>query len=197
MTKSFTIIPINGELRIHDLEIGERLGFADPRMIRKLIKGNTEKLNKISVLYAERKPSGDQGGRPATEYYLTAAQAAFIVMNCETGLATNAKLALSSALTQSLDIIRAMESFDVPDDLPDMFVYAIREKDTGNIKLGISRDPKQRLKQLQTGNSSQLELVAYRKAENRYRDERAIHAAADAHRLHGEWFSSSVIGVMQ
>ena len=111
-----------------------------------------------------------------------------------------AKLAMDSMLSQVSDyrkIIEALNGFEVPDDLPDMFVYAIREKDTGNVKLGISRDPQQRLRQLQTGNSSELELVAYRKAENRFADERAIHADADAYRLRGEWFSAGAVEVLQ
>lgn len=48
----FTLTPIEGEMRIHDLELGRKLGFADPRMVRKLIKSNSEKLNSFSVLYA-------------------------------------------------------------------------------------------------------------------------------------------------
>jgi phage antirepressor YoqD-like protein len=81
---SFTLVQINGELRIHDLEIGRRLGFADPLMIRKLIKSNAEKLNKISVLYAAEKTPSEHGGRPATEYYLDRKQSIFICMKSET-----------------------------------------------------------------------------------------------------------------
>jgi len=111
-----------------------------------------------------------------------------------------AKVAIDLLVSQVSDyskIIDALSSFEIPDDLPDMFVYAIREKDTGNVKLGISHDPEQRLRQLQIGNSSELELVAYRKAENRFADERAIHADADAYRLRGEWFSAGAAEVLQ
>lgn len=96
------------------------------------------------------------------------------------------------------ELLEALEAFDIPDDLPsDMFVYAIKERDTGHLKLGISRDPRQRLKQLQTGNSSELELVAVRPALNRFADERALHADAEAYRLRGEWFSAGALEVMQ
>lgn len=94
-------------------------------------------------------------------------------------------------------VLNGLQDFEVPDDLPDMYVYAIQEIDTGNIKFGISRDPLKRLSALQTGNSSQLELVACRKAENRFEDERALHADASEYRLRGEWFSMGALEVMQ
>lgn len=85
-------------------------------------------------------------------------------------------------------ILDALYNFEVPADLPEMYIYAIREQRTGNIKLGISRDPQQRLLQLQTGNSSELELVAYRKASNRFFDERRLHQQAQDRHVRGEWF---------
>jgi hypothetical protein len=98
-----------------------------------------------------------------------------------------------SKITELDEIIEALTSFEVPDDLPDMYVYAIRETETGRIKLGISKDPENRLKQLQIGNSQALELVAYRKAENRYKDELAVHIANDPLRIRGEWFDAGVV----
>lgn len=112
----------------------------------------------------------------------------------------HAESALEVLLAQVSDskaILKALRDFEVPDDLPDMYVYAIREKDTGNIKLGISRDPEARLRQLQTGNSSELELVAHRPAVNRFADERAIHANAATYRLKGEWFKGAALEVLK
>ncbi|PQJ95611.1 hypothetical protein [Chromatium okenii] len=74
---TLTLTPINGELRIRDIDLAKRLGFADPRMIRKLIKSNKEKLSEFSVLKVATKNFGDQGRRPATEYYLDQNQAIF------------------------------------------------------------------------------------------------------------------------
>ncbi|MBK1641282.1 hypothetical protein CKO12_05215 [Chromatium okenii] len=80
---TLTLTPVNGELRIRDIDLAERLGFADPRMIRKLIKSNSEKLNEFSILYAVEKKHGGVG-RPATEYYLDRKQSIFICMKSET-----------------------------------------------------------------------------------------------------------------
>lgn len=95
------------------------------------------------------------------------------------------------------EIFRALNSFEVPDDLPDLYVYAIKEVETGSVKLGISRDPLQRLIQLQTNNSQKLQLVASRKAVHRFADERALHKEAQTYHIHGEWFTEKAIGVIQ
>ncbi|MBV5309354.1 hypothetical protein [Chromatium okenii] len=96
---TLTLTPINGELRIRDIDLAERLGFADPRMIRKLIKSNKEKLNGFSILYAvEIIHNG--AGRPATEYYLDRQQSLFICMKSET----------DNAFDVQVDIIRVYDA---------------------------------------------------------------------------------------
>ena len=106
------------------------------------------------------------------------------------GYSINARYAVIQKLSE-LAITEAMENVDFDDTDPEMYVYAMREVETGRIKLGISRDPGARLKQLQTGNSQRLELVAYRKASASYQDEKALHLInADCH-IRGEWFNEN------
>lgn len=90
------------------------------------------------------------------------------------------------------EIIAALEDFEIPENLPTMFVYAIRNKHTGRIKLGISENPERRLKELQIGNDCELELLAYREAANRFKDEKAIHNKHQHLRVRGEWFDVPV-----
>ena len=97
-----------------------------------------------------------------------------------------------SQVKDAKSIIGALEDFEVPDDIPDMYVYAIRNTETGSVKLGISRNPQARLKQLQTGNDCSLELLACRRAENRFRDESALHGKYKDKLVRGEWFNASV-----
>lgn len=106
------------------------------------------------------------------------------------------RLSLVNALSASFDLLEALAQFEVPDDLPDMWVYAIREEATGNIKLGISKDPERRLQQLQTANSSKLVLVATRKAVNRFADERMLHLDAAGHAIRGEWFRAPAVDAL-
>ena len=90
------------------------------------------------------------------------------------------------------EVIAALEDFEIPENLPTMFVYAIRNKHTGRIKLGISENPERRLKELQIGNDCELELLAYREAANRFKDEKAIHNRHQHLRVRGEWFDTPV-----
>ena len=90
------------------------------------------------------------------------------------------------------EVIAALEDFEIPDNLPTMYVYAIRNNHTGRIKLGISENPERRLKELQTGNDCELELLAYREAVNRFKDEKAIHDKHQHLRVRGEWFDTPV-----
>lgn len=90
------------------------------------------------------------------------------------------------------NILKALNSFEVPEDLPDMYVYAIRNNTTGNIKLGISKNPENRLKQLQTGNDCELELIATSKAVNKFSDEVFLHKKYKDFNIRGEWFNGCV-----
>ena len=95
------------------------------------------------------------------------------------------------------DLLQALEAFDVPSEMGEVYVYAIRESETGRIKLGISKDPLARMAQLQTGNSQRLELVAYRKANQGLKDERDLHRKADEYHVRGEWFNRNALEVLQ
>ena len=96
-------------------------------------------------------------------------------------------------------ILKAFENFHVDDEIVDamkqtynvnkLYVYAIKEESTGNIKIGISANPRRRLEQLQTGNSSSLTLVAVKEAVNGYADEAQLHLTNSAYHVRGEWFS--------
>ena len=84
MTSSaITLTPINGEPRVHDLHLAERLGFDRPVKIRELIKRNEEKLKKFNILPTVGKIH-EGAGRPTVEYYLDQKQAIFICMESET-----------------------------------------------------------------------------------------------------------------
>lgn len=75
-----------GELRILDTDLAKRLGFAAPRMIRKLIKRYLPELDKIGPRSTvERVINGGN----ATEYYLNRKQAIFITAKSETAEATD------------------------------------------------------------------------------------------------------------
>lgn len=97
-----------------------------------------------------------------------------------------------SKVHDAKEIIAALEDFEIPEDLPPMYVYAIRNKTTRRVKLGISQNPERRLKELQIGNDCELELVAFRKAENRFKDEKALHRENAPYHVRSEWFDDGI-----
>lgn len=71
--------------------------------------------------------------------------------------------------------------------------YAIRDSHSGLIKLGYSRDPLYRLRQLQTGSSAPLHLVHYTSVEGADQRllETCLHRDINHLRVRGEWFRLS------
>ena len=66
-------------------------------------------------------------------------------------------------------------------------VYFIAARELGMVKIGFSRDPVARLKQMQTGNSALLTIETV--INGNMREERAIHRLFLRHRIRGEWFA--------
>ena len=146
--------------------------------------------------FREAESTEGQGGRPAKEYAMTLDMAKILasVEKNEKGKQLLRFMSARSVITPR-ELMDLIADVDLP-DAPDLFVYAIREQDTGHLKLGISKDPEERLRQLQIANSSRLEIVAIRPAPNRFSDEAAIHKLAGQYRIHGEWFDGRALCVL-
>ena len=68
------------------------------------------------------------------------------------------------------------------------YVYFILDREMDRVKIGYTRrDPNKRLKQLQTGSSSELELLYYVEA-NGFNTERHLHRLFNGLKIQGEWF---------
>jgi hypothetical protein len=86
---AITPLLLDGELRVLDTDLAERLGFERPRDIRKLITRWRPELDRIGVCATMAQTSGTKGGRPAISYYLNRKQAIFITAKSETPEATD------------------------------------------------------------------------------------------------------------
>ncbi|MBU2729713.1 antA/AntB antirepressor family protein [Acidithiobacillus caldus] len=135
---------------------------------------------------------GSAGGRPKTEYHLSLKSAIFIVAQEK----NSRPLVVQKFIESVQDVCAlwdAIRNIELPEDIPHpMYVYAIKNPDTGNIKIGISKDPEARLKQLRVGNDADLRLVLVEKIEapDRFQDERFAHLKNQYLRIRGEWFRS-------
>ena len=78
----------DGELRLSDLRLGERLGFERPRVIRELISRNETELRSYGALATRY---GKSRGQPFKEYRLNEAQALLICMFARTDKAAQVR----------------------------------------------------------------------------------------------------------
>ena len=67
------------------------------------------------------------------------------------------------------------------------FVYFIADLEKDVVKIGVSKNPKSRLKQLQTSNSNKLALLGY--IEGNFPEEKQLHLYFGKYKKEGEWFS--------
>ncbi len=74
-----------------------------------------------------------------------------------------------------------------------MFIYIISAHDTP-VKIGLSKHPNKRLKQLQTGNSEKLKLQYTVEVDDdkAILFEKIIHKTNNHTRISGEWFNMSI-----
>jgi len=72
------------------------------------------------------------------------------------------------------------------------YVYLLQSLEDGYYKIGISKHPKKRVKQLQTGNSSELKLIESYKSEHALKIEKALQNRYSYLRKEGEWFDMSI-----
>lgn len=82
---------IQNEPRLHDLLVAERLGFARPRSIRKLIEANKSEIESHGSLATAR---GKSRGQEFTEYYLNEAQTLLLCMFSRTQKAAEVRKAV-------------------------------------------------------------------------------------------------------
>ena len=163
------------------------------------VKRTIERLSEKGVVSftSSRETSHGGAGARSVEVYRVNKRDSFIVVAKVSPQHIGKVIDAWGRTQQSLDeLLAALDAFDVPEECSDMYVYAIQNTTTGNIKLGISRNPEQRLKQLQTGNDCTLKLVAYKKAKNKFKDETTLHYNYSSAHVRGEWFNNSSINAI-
>lgn len=71
-------------------------------------------------------------------------------------------------------------------------IYLIQSLEDSRYKIGVSKHPNKRLKQLQTGNSSELKLVESFQTDYAYKIERTLQRKYSYLKKEGEWFDMSI-----
>ena len=68
------------------------------------------------------------------------------------------------------------------------YVYLIQNLETSKYKIGVSKHPKKRVKQLQTGSGEEIKLIHEFKSQFPRKVETALHNRYGHLRAEGEWF---------
>jgi hypothetical protein len=118
MSNPLALTPINGEPRVHDLILAERLGFDRPRKVREIIQRNLDKLLKFGHCPTVGRciEIGNGAKREVEEYYLNQKQAIFICMKSETDKAFDVQVEIVHVFDAYLngDIKPPMPNFANP-----------------------------------------------------------------------------------
>lgn len=83
--------------RVRDIDLGTKLGMAQPRDIRRVIEEHADFLNELGVLARRARTSTKLGGRPTLEYWLNKEQAQYIASLSKTELGKRTLLMLVKA----------------------------------------------------------------------------------------------------
>jgi hypothetical protein len=74
-----------------------------------------------------------------------------------------------------------------------MATLYIMESGTGDLKIGISKNPKARLRAMRSHNASEVEIVHVQElGDDAWKVEGHAHRLLKPHHIKGEWFSTSV-----
>lgn len=72
------------------------------------------------------------------------------------------------------------------------YVYLVQSLENSYYKIGISKHPKKRVRELQTGNSSELKLVEVYKSEFASQIEKTLQRRYSHLHKEGEWFDMGI-----
>ena len=138
-------------------------------------------------------------GKELPKYVLNEEAALQVLLKYSSELRARFIVAFKQARETIFNIIRLKELESV---LPELntnssFVYIIKNMDTNNIKIGVSKDVYKRLETFRTGNDCQLELV-YKSilCSNAFDIESNIHKEFKNYHIRGEWFKVDVKSVI-
>ncbi|WP_241610280.1 GIY-YIG nuclease family protein [Rosenbergiella epipactidis] len=183
--------PVNDQtLTMTSREIAEAIG-KEHRMIKRDIRNLFDELG--MELTSCTSSYSDSMNRPQVEYTLDIHLVLTFLSRKDLRLGIEFSKKHVKKASELIAVVNALSEFEIPDDLPEMFIYYIQNVATGNVKIGISQNPEERRKHLQTGCDGELVIVAVKKAENRFKDEKLIHDKFKSEKIHGEWFSSSAL----
>lgn len=184
--------------RVDSSKIYKILGYSEHRNLKDIVIKNYNSFAKFGDVRGYKISSSSKGGRPTACYLLNLNQL-LLLTSLSRGLSGGRRADILELIVRSysesslLAVLNLISSMDTEEMESDRYVYVARESVSGRYKIGISKDPERRIKELNTGNPEKLNLVhAYLATEKGYKSEALAHAVYESERISGEWFSSTI-----
>ena len=174
------------------VDIAEVTGKRHANVCRDLRALEDDGVIKLSRLGQTEK---DSQNKELTVYHLPFNIVAMVISRYSSDAAMAIFSSMPAAVAKA--VLRSVADMDLGDVAPDRFVYAAQDS-AGRIKIGISKDPAERVQQLNIGHPDKLTLVYTRLASlPAYESETAAHVEADVYHLRSEWFSAGALETLQ
>jgi len=190
------------EARVSTFVIWAGFGYKEHRTLKRVIEDNRELLEKYgSIEYgSDNNTDKKKAGGQDKSFFLNFEQV--LVLSALTKNTPDTKSVKAGIVSKLIDgmshaslfaIIDLIKNIDVSDLEEDKFVYVAKEENSGRYKIGISKNPEERIKNLNIGNPEKLILVhAYLATEQNNMSENLAHSVFNEHRLMGEWFKENI-----
>ena len=190
------LVENDGQKRVTTIQLADAMKI-EHRAVVTLVKKYTSELAAFDPVNTGLiKISVTTAGRPAIGYRLNLDQLFFIVglfRNSPKKIAVMRGIARAYATASLTAIFNQISEVDVHDLPADRYVYVMQESISKRYKIGISKDPERRLKELNTGNPEKLILVhAYLATDKGYQSEVLAHKLYELERIRSEWFRSDI-----
>lgn len=194
------MLPVEASNAVLTNDLWKAFGYKEHSKLKRVVLDNIELFEAFGgVRMVHSKPSkGGKGGRPSESYALNMDHLLMLtalVKNSSSSKKTELIPHLVGAYASAslLSIYNVISTMDLSEIDKDKYVYVARESESGRYKIGISINPEERIKSLNTGNPEQLILVhAYLAIESGYKSESLAHALFEGNRLKGEWFDKTI-----
>lgn len=189
MEKVTTVHLAKEEQKVGTYFICQGLG-REHRMMLESIRKNFNHFTDLGPM--EKRTLTSTGGRAAKEFLLNYEQLLLLVSlmrNNDSSVEMKKTLIKTAEISKTLELIRKFDN----DGIECRYVYAAMDEH-GRVKIGISNNPKERVKQLNIGNADRLTLVFTKHTVgNGFSDEVILHEKCREFHVRGEWFKKEAI----
>lgn len=196
MTKQDLAINTQAGATMSSVEIAKLTGKRHDNVVRD-IRNMLERLGEGHGIHLLERTYTSRSNTTQPELVLGFDGVLMFLSGCAASIRQPVITLVAQKVVEHQKVMDALRLFDLSELPGEMFLYVAKNKGTGNFKVGISRNPEERVKALQVGCDGELQLIATVSAKNGYQSEAQAHARLSNSLVHGEWFSATQEEVLE